>query len=167
MYVAQDADASYDDEEWREFEDVFVSSRGRIKRKTVSGYRIYSIEDFGKDGRYAIATIKGRRWPVHRLMAVVFLDLGMDDNRRVAFKDGDPTNLVIDNIEIAATATPSDEREQARPVGQWTHDGSTMLNRFASVQEAARALKIDASNIYKAARGKQKHAGNFTWNYVD
>lgn len=144
-----------------------MSDKGRIKRKTVSGYRVYGIEDYGKDGRYAIATIKGRRWPVHRLMAVVFLGLDIDDSRRVAFKDGDATNLILGNIEIVDQPIPSNANERKRPVGQWTHDGSTLLNRFASIQEASRTLKINASHISKAAGGKQKHAGGFTWNYVD
>lgn len=152
MYVAQDADASYDDEEWREFEDVFVSSRGRIKRKTVSGYRLYSIEDFGKDGRYAIATIKGRRWPVHRLMAVVFLDLGMDDNRRVAFKDGDPTNLVIDNIDvIGASRGPAGVLiDPAYIAGMVDGDGSINVSKVGAADKQGYLLKVELSQCNEA-----------------
>lgn len=167
-YVIQDT-ADKDDEDWKPFEDVFVSSKGRIKRKTVSGYRVYDIDDYGKDGRYAAATVKGRRWPVHRLMAVVFMELDVNDKRRVGLKDGNPTNLCVDNLEIVEVESPppTAQHKQIRPVGQWSFDGTMLLNRFESVNQAARVLKLDASSISKAAGGKLKHHGNFTWNYVD
>lgn len=166
-FQAQDAPPAAD-EDWQPFEDIYVSDLGRIRRMTATGHRFYGPDDYGKDGRYAIVTVKGRRWPVHRLMAVVFLGLDKDESsQRVIFKDGNPANLTIDNIEIVQRAVATDAKGPSRPVGQWTHDGTTLLNRFESVAHAARALKLDASSISKAARGRVKHVGNYAWNFID
>lgn len=151
---ADQAAPENDDEEWRQFEDVWLSDRGRIKRKTVSGSRIYAIEDYGKDGRYAIATVKGRRWPVHRLMAVVFLDLPQDDTRRVAFKDGDPTNLVLDNIEVhggpCATLAPSPTFAPGYLAGMFDGDGSVNMSKVGAPGKQGYLLKAELSQCNEA-----------------
>ena len=153
-YVAQDDDdASADDgEEWKQFEDVFVSTKGRIKRKTVSGYRVYGVADYCKDGRYAIAMVKGRRWPVHRLMAVVFMDFDEDDERRVGFKDGDATNLLIDNIEVLGLAAPiaGGDMDPAYIAGMFDGDGSINVSKVGPHGKEGYLLKVELSQCNEA-----------------
>ena len=161
------------DEEWKDFLDTAISSKGKIRRPTASGTRIYDVDDYGLDGRYRIVTIDGRRWPVHRLMAHVFLAMPDDPAYIAIIKDGNPDNLCTSNIEVgtkkrvAELAEDRGRKRHMRAVEQISHDGTLVLNKYESVTRAASATNIDASSICKSAAGVLPHAGHFVWKYVD
>lgn len=80
---------SFADEEWKPFEDVEVSSYGRVRRSTASGQSYIS-------DRRDVVTINNKSWPVHRLIARVFssgineIDTQLLDPSYIAgFVDGD------------------------------------------------------------------------------
>lgn len=159
------------DEEWKPFEDVYVSNYGRIRRKLASGDEYVQDMDSYKSTT-PVATIKGKRWPLHRLVAHVFLDLPADSHAKIQLKDNNPFNPSVHNIAMVAKKRVAEDdggkqyAKAKRSVEQWTHDGQVMLNRFESVAEAARQLKIDRSHINKCAQGNEKTAGGYTFKFA-
>lgn len=54
-----------------------------------------------------------------------------------------------------------------RPVLQFTYDGTELIKQHESIASAAKEIGVDKSCIRDAAKGRQKHAGGFTWKYSD
>lgn len=54
-----------------------------------------------------------------------------------------------------------------RPVLQFSYDGTELIKEHESLASAAKEIGVDKSCIRDAAKGKQKHAGGFTWKYAD
>lgn len=153
-------DADLEGEEWRAFDSVEVSTHGRVRRTTAGGQKL--VTDV------PIVTISGRAWPIHRLMAHVFLGMPDDSSRSVKV-DGDAVH--VDNIRICGQKRACVDPDRVNPkapraVQQWTHNGVHLLNEFKSVSEAARALGISTSHISKCAAGNEQTAGGFRWKYA-
>ena len=171
-YVVRDEPDEDPDEKWLDYMDALISSKGKIKRPTASGVRTQNVADYGKDGSHRIITIAGRKWPVHRLMAHVFLGMPDDSSYTAIIKDGNVDNLCVSNIEVgtkkrmAELADERDRKRHMRAVSQYTRDG-TLLLRYDSVTQAAAKTKVDASSISKCARGVLPHAGAYVWKYTD
>lgn len=62
---------------------------------------------------------------------------------------------------------PDSEATNKRPVLQFSYDGSELIKEHESIASAAKAIGIDKSCIRDAVKGKQKHAGGFTWKYAN
>lgn len=162
-------------EEWRAFEDVWVSNHGRVRFVATTVTVTNDVTDYGKDGRYRIKTIKGRRWSVHRLVAHVFLGMPVDGTHDVIFKDGNADNLHVDNLEVCAKdrgkkraaelAAQRGRKRFTRAVEQWTRSG-VRVGEYDSVADAGRHTGIDSSSIGKSARGALPHAGGFVWKFI-
>lgn len=167
--------AEMEGEEWKAFEDVLVSTHGRIRSTAATVTVTNDVTDYGKDGRYRIKTIKGRKWGVHRLMAHLFLDMPDDGTHDVILKDGNPDNLHVSNLEVcvkdcakkraAQLAGERGRKRFKRAVEQWTRDG-THVDTYESAAAASQRLGIDSSTIGKSARGVLPHAGGFVWKYT-
>lgn len=61
---------------------------------------------------------------------------------------------------------PKEKKPKTRPVLQ-LDDNMTLIQRYESVTEAARACNITPKGIRDAATGVQKHAGGFCWKYEE
>lgn len=164
------------EEQWKEYLDARMSSKGRIARPTASGMRVQNVTDYGTDGRYRIVTIAGRRWSVHRLMAHLFLGMPDDPAHNAIIKDGNTDNLCVANIEfgtkkrmaeLAELAEDRGRKRHVRAVTQFSDDGTLVLNKFESVTRAATQSGVDASSISKCAHGVLPHAGSYVWKYTD
>ena len=59
-----------------------------------------------------------------------------------------------------------DNKQTGRPILQ-LDDDMNVISRFESVAEAVRKTGINSKSIRDAAKGKQKHAGNFVWRYEE
>lgn len=155
-------------EQWRPFQDVHVSSYGRIRRSTPAGEHVQEVDAYKTDA--PVATINGKRWPLHRLVAHVFLGMPADSRATIKLKDGNAFNPSVDNIALVDSkkrpAGDIGSPKAMRTVEQWTHDGQRLLNQFESVAEAARQLKIDRSHINKCALGTEKTAGGYTFKFA-
>lgn len=164
------ANGDPNNEEWRQYGDVEVSTHGRIKRATAGGHFVVrDVENYATD--IPVATINGKPWQLHRLVAHVFLDIPDDPSIIVKLKDGNPKNVSVDNIVAVEKKRSADHMSKPnpkapRPVQQWTHDGQVMLNQYDSVSAAAKSLGLEVSYICKAASGKERRAGGFIWKYA-
>ena len=60
--------------------------------------------------------------------------------------------------------------EPKKPLGRiilQMDDEGKIIKEFESVSSAAREIGISTKSIRDAAKGIQKHAGNFRWKYKD
>lgn len=155
-------------EEWVAFEDVYVSNKGRVKRAMgETGYRIQEVTAHSKKNGYPTTMIRGTDWPVHKLVAHVFLGATAED--RIHLKDGNRMNPSSDNLEVATRgeiAKAAEERGRKRyriGVTQYDADG-TLVCEYESAAAASRATGIDSSHIGKCARGVFPTAGGSVWH---
>lgn len=151
---------SFENEQWREFQGIQVSSYGRIRRTTALG-------EFYIADPLPVVSIGGKRWAIHRLVAHVFL--GMPDDPSISVKvNGDvPSvkNIVVCNKKRGRCGVAANPKA-AKRVQQWSIDGTELLKEYSSVSEAAKDLKMSTSHICKCASGKEKTAGGYTWQYA-
>ena len=52
------------------------------------------------------------------------------------------------------------------PVLQCDNNGN-VINKFESISQAERETSVSSICIYKALKGKQKHAGGYLWKYKE
>jgi len=79
--------------------------------------------------------------------------------------------IIQSTINPMASPTPSPMstpmaslvRSNSVQVEQWTLDGSTLIQTYDSLQEAARAINVNSSNISAVLSGRQKTSGGFIW----
>ena len=55
---------------------------------------------------------------------------------------------------------------EGRHIIQMDDDGN-IINEFVSIAEAVRQTGINSKSIRDTAKGVQKHAGGFCWQYKD
>ena len=137
-----------DGEEWRSFEDVEVSSHGRVRRTTASGAS-YVTKCHNR------VMINYKQWPIKELIAHVFADAHTRDS-----SDNPSTRK-----RVAELAEERGRQRFKRAVQQRTPDG-TLVQTFDSVADAARATGIDSSYIAKCARGVFDQACGYKFSYV-
>lgn len=112
----------------------------------------------------------------HRLVAIHFIDNPFN-KKEVNHKDENPLNNKVDNLEWVSPQENSNYgsrnlkcRECNRPafkkVHQYTKDGE-YIRTFECIEDAARFIGIDSSNISRAARGvaNRKYAKGFLWKF--
>lgn len=153
-------------EEWRPFEDVFISNKGRIKRRMGTGYRIQEVSAHSKKTGYPTTMICGKDWPLHKLVAHIYLDAAATD--RIRHKDGDVLNPASDNLaisnrtEIAQAAEERGRKRHKIGIAQYDQDGS-LVGEYPSIAAASEATGIDASHISKCVRGVFSKAVGYVW----
>ena len=85
------------DEEWKQsLEDYYVSDCGRIYHKTGKKNKLL-CGSLHQDG-YIFVTIKGKQYPLHRLIAKAFIP-NPDNLPQVNHKDGNKQNNFASNLE--------------------------------------------------------------------
>lgn len=146
------------------FGTVISRCAGRWKttmvRKPVMDKDGYLCIVLKKDGHY-----KG--FKIHRLVADAFLD-NPNDCPVINHKDHNRANNRADNLEWCTVAYNNTydgkNRLYFKPVVQLSTDGEE-LNRFESVNEAAKSINTDPSNISSALHGRNKTSGGYVWAF--
>lgn len=158
---------TYENEEWRkirEFDNYSVSNYGRVKND-INDYIIIGALD--KDG-YRRVTLcnRGKQYnrPVHRLVAMEFLN-NPDKLPVVNHKDQNVTNNCVDNLEWCTVAYNNSymdaKYKRCKPV-VCIETGIV----YAGTRIAERATGISHTGIGDVCMGKQRHAGGFHWRYA-
>lgn len=130
-----------------------------------------------------------KRLLIHRLVAQAFIP-NLDNLPQVNHKDENRQNNEVDNLEWCTPKynmnygngaktrhskidySTEKRKEIARKNGatvkkciiQLSKDNE-YINKFESIKQASKALKIDASHICDVAKGKRKSAGGYVWKY--
>ena len=167
-----------------------VSNQGRIR----SWYRIRRnniltkrdspyYPKFNKlhDGHLSVWLYKnghGRKWLVHRLVAITFLP-NPANLPFINHKDEIPYHNNVDNIEWCTTAYNNsygtvrnrmsqkllNREDLSKPVLRVSSNGDVC--EYPSMQEAARKNSLPQSNIWKCCNGLRFFCGGYRWRYVD
>lgn len=132
---------------------------------------------------------KSKRLLIHRLVAQAFID-NPDNLPVVNHKDENKQNNHANNLEWCTQsynfnygsapekrkASPYYKSERlkeiarkngavtAKSIIQLSKDGE-YINEFETINQASRALNINASHIIEVAKGKRKSAGGYVWRY--
>lgn len=115
---------------------------------------------------------KGKMRLVHRLVAEAFIP-NRDNLPFINHKDENPSNNNVDNLEwctpkynVSYGGLPQYLSEvNGREVMQFSLKGE-FITKYNSLQKAQQSTNIDASNIMRACRGEQRHAGGFKWRFL-
>ena len=125
----------------------------------------------GKDGYLYVNLYKdekGKKYAVHRLVAEAYIP-NPDNKPQVNHKDENKEHNWIGNL---CWATASENINYGTRNARVAEKNSISvyceeLNKvFPSINEAARQLGIDNSNIIKCCKGKYKTCGGYTWRYI-
>lgn len=187
---------AYSNEEWRDiqgFEGLYqVSNLGRVRslthtvvfengRKRTAFGRILSTKAFGKGRpRAHLHGGEGAEWYyVHRLVAIAFCD-GYFEGAVVNHKDDNIFNNRADNLEWCTQSynikysyrDGRREGEENRGIGalskavsQLTMQGRHIMT-YKSINEAARATGLYATNICAVCNGKRNQSGGYKWQFA-
>lgn len=160
------------DEEWKEFNNYLVSSKGRIRHKIKNNILKPSITS----GYYKVRLSNNglvSDWLVHQLVYKVFKEQDYDSKTQVIDHiDGNKLNNDINNLRILSNSEnalaalyTTKTNSSSKPVAQYNKEGK-LLNTFLSAREAARVLNLDSSTISKVCRGKNKTHGGYIFKYI-
>lgn len=156
---------------WKEFENYYVSSLGRIRHKIKNNLLRPSLTC----GYYKVRLSKEglvEDWMVHKLVYYVFK--GSYDTTKfiIDHKDGNKLNNAIDNLRLLTFAENANAalyetktNSMAKPVAQYSLDG-VFIKQFPSVRLAAKELNLDSSTISKVCKGQNKTHGGFIFKYI-
>ena len=150
-----------------------VSSRGRFR----STKGIISKPSPRADG-YVEVAVNGKKYLLHRLIAIAFRLLWAEGQRTINHIDGNPSNNALSNLEFASrseqihhsyatnTERKSSARKQSKPVhGRRVND--TNWVRYPSAREAARQLGLDPGHISACCRKTQHQTGGYEFELAE
>lgn len=156
---------------WKEFDNYFVSSKGRIRHKIKNNLLQPTITC----GYYKVRLSNNglvKDYMIHQLVYLVFKGEYNKESYIIDHIDGDKLNNDINNLRlltksenVIAAYYETKTNNSAKRVGQFTLDGK-LLNTFPSTRIAAKELNLDSSTISKVCRGINKSHGGFKFKYL-
>lgn len=159
-----------ENEEWREFENYYVSSYGRIRHKIKNNLLRPSLTG----GYYKVRLSKNgltKDYFLHKLVYQIF-NQDYDETKIIDHIDGNKLNNNINNLRQVTNSEnvlyalyETKTNKTAKPVEQYDLNGK-LLKTFSSARIAAKELNLDSSVISKVCRGvKYKTHGGFIFKY--
>lgn len=158
-------------EEWKEFKNYLISSKGRIRHKIKNNILKPSLTC----GYYKVRLSKNglvEDYMIHQLVYKVFVGDYDKTKYIIDHIDGNKLNNEIENLRLL---TPSENtkaalyetktNKNAKKVGQYDLNGK-FIKEFNSTREAASQLNLDSSTISKVCRGINKTHGGFIFKYL-
>ena len=165
---------SLDGEVWKPFLTGHVSSMGRYK----SCRGVVSTPSPAANG-YSRIQVDGKRYLIHRAIGVAFGLLNdMDDPREIDHIDGNPSNNCLSNLRAVTrsqnirhsydtnTERGSSALKQSQPVRARKRNTEEWTT-YASINDAARRLDLDAGNIHAVLKKRCTHTGNYEFEYAE
>jgi len=178
------------DEIWKpvlNFEGLYlISNHGRVKSINFNNEKHSQLikQSASKKGYLRVRINKeNKRYTlnVHRMVATAFIP-NPDNKPQINHSDGNKKNNHTTNIEWS---TNQENQDHARKNGlilpppkgydnscsmevfQYNKYTLELIEKWGSMSEASRALKIPTTNISKSCNRKRIVAGGFIWRYAD
>lgn len=128
-----------------------------------SGYKIVGLN---------IRKQRARNYPVHRLVALAFLE-NPNNYPCVNHKDENKLNNHVDNLEWCTyqynnaygTAKIRQFETKSKPIQQFTIDGAWIAT-YHSPTTAAKLLNVSKTSILDCCHGKHEFAHGYKWKYA-
>lgn len=148
------------------FGNVFSEFQGKIlKPFKRSNYLTVRLQE-GKDVKNCL---------LHRLVAQTFIP-NPDNLPEIDHIDGDTTNNIVENLRWVTrkqnqnNPISADRRKKSITEKQGVkvaaiHNGK-VFKEFDSISEAARKMKLQATNICKVLHGKLLQTGGYNWKVI-
>jgi len=159
----------------RAVERYYYTGTGtKVKRRIYSTVKAVSINTHGYPQSIFTKNGNRKKITIHRLVALAFI-ANPENKSQVNHKDGDKLNNCVENLEWATAAenmahasaagllTPVPESDGEKIVIYF--EGDKCLGASTAITELAKRLNLDRSSVYRAARGKQKGTGGFSFRY--
>ncbi len=170
--------------------DMIVESLGGVFHDSVSGkvdfYVCFDDEETGTVTK-AKCLAENPKCHLHIIKTDDFLELlgydtdepNLDDPALIRIRKRNEREAAEREAEEAQRAREEKKARRAEKVAhaaesaskfrilQFSYDGSELIKEHKNVASAAREIGVDKSCIRDAAKGRQKHAGGFTWKYAD
>lgn len=157
---------------WKEFENYYVSSLGRIRHKEKNNLLKPSITC----GYYKIRLSNNglvKDYMIHQLVYQIFKGNYDKSKYIIDHIDGNKLNNDINNLRLLTNSENANAalyetktNASAKKVAQYTKDGE-FIKEFASARLAAKELNLDSSTISKVCRGQNKTHGGFIFKYIE
>lgn len=157
---------------WKEFENYYVSSLGRIRHKGKNNLLKPSITC----GYYKIRLSNNglvKDYMIHQLVYQIFKGNYDKSKYIVDHIDGNKLNNNINNLRLLTNSENANAalyetktNTSAKKVAQYTKNGE-FIKEFASARLAAKELNLDSSTISKVCRGQNKTHGGFIFKYIE
>lgn len=154
-----------------EFSKYKVSNFGNIKSKKTG--RI--LKQQLNEKKYCVISLiddskEKRTCRVHRLVAYVFIK-NPHNLPQINHKDGNKMNNNVDNLEWCDNSYNQKEAyriglKQTKAVIQLDLNDN-YINEFYNCTEAAKALNLKASSIYRVCTGKRNKYKNYKWKFKE
>lgn len=178
------------DELWKSvlnFEGLYlISNCGRVKAINFNNEKHSQLikPSVSKKGYLRVRINKNNKrytLNVHRMVATAFIP-NPENKPQINHRDGNKKNNFFDNLEWA---TNQENQDHARANGlilppprgydnscsmevlQYNKYTLELIQKWGSISEASRALKIPTTNISKSSSRKRMIAGGFIWRYSD
>ena len=156
---------------WKEFENYYVSSLGRIRHKIKNNLLQPSITC----GYYKVRLSNNgltKDYMIHQLVYKLF-NGDYDKNKFIIDHiDGNKLNNDINNLRLLTNSENANAalyetktNSSAKKVAQYDLKGN-FIQSFPSARIASKELNLDSSTISKVCRGKNKTHGGFIFKYI-
>lgn len=157
---------------WKEFENYYISSLGRIRHKEKNNLLKPSIAC----GYYKVRLSNNglvKDYMIHQLVYQIFKGNYDKSKYVIDHIDGNKLNNDINNLRLLTNSENANvalyetkTNTSAKKVAQYTKDGE-FIKEFASARLAAKELNLDSSTISKVCRGQNKTHGGFVFKYIE
>lgn len=142
----------------RDFSDYEVSNMGRVRRRGSEKFLKPSKHHLGG---YRVNLYRNgvqRGYFIHRLVAEHFLP-DYNQNRSIAFKDGNFENYRVDNLVVGDQARPGHSRDLQIEIVETGE-------RFSSAHKVAKHIGGQSTNVLRVMYGTLKKHKGYTFRYV-
>ena len=148
---------------------VRILKTGRILKPfyNTSGYAMVDLTSASNDKTKKTYKL------VHRLVAQAFIPNNDQSKTLINHKDENPRNNSVANLEWCTykynanygTRNERVAKSNSKPIQQLDMKTGLIIATYSSIKEAGLSIRINQSDISKAAKGKYKSAGGYGWRY--
>jgi hypothetical protein len=148
-----------------------ISSFGNVRNDNTDTFLKNCIDAQGYSSIKLSQNGESQRFKVHRLVAIAFIP-NPENKPEVNHMDGNKANPHLSNLEWS-TKSENDlhgvyelHPEKCQEIGQYSLDGETLIKKWRSIKEAARAMEVHDTTLRRACDKETKIVCGFVWKCI-